>query len=164
MIFQSVNTVVLKDVDPTKLDDYFGLIKAYVYDDGKTLLGIPIKDKVDSSRYRGYVHYKGTTEVLKELVKQGAKVISIQSVLHYYNRMKGENLFGQSIKLFDNIKMKGEREGNLGKRAFGKLLNNSGFGSFGMNWNKYNIFQHDKSNLTIGAFIADYARWNCLTV
>jgi hypothetical protein len=52
------------DVDPSRLDDYFGLIKAHVYDDNKTLLGIPSKDGVDFNRYRGHVQYKGSTDPL----------------------------------------------------------------------------------------------------
>lgn len=58
--------------------------------------------------------------------------------------------------------MEGAREGNIGKRTFGKLCNNSSYGSFGLNWYKYSIKSHDKSNFTIASFIVDYAKLELL--
>lgn len=85
-------------------------------------------------------------------------MINIQSVLHYSQRRFGKDLFGPSIERFDAFKIEGERESNKGKRSFGKLCNNSSYGSYGLDWEKYNITSHDRSNLAIAAFISDYAK------
>lgn len=93
-----------ENVDPTQLGNYFGLVKGYVYDDDKTLIGVSCKIGSLFNRYRGYVHFNGTTEFLKELVRQGAKIIKIYSILHYPSKRSGSDLFGKSIELFDSIK------------------------------------------------------------
>nr|AGJ98075.1 truncated plasmid-related DNA polymerase [Glomus sp. DAOM 240422] len=67
-------------------------------------------------------------------------------------------LFGKALEVFDRIKNEGEREGNIGKRTFGKILHNSSYGVAAQNWLSYGLTSHNKSNLTIGIFIVSYAR------
>jgi len=92
---------------------------------------------------------------LKNLVRLGAKIERIDKVLHYPNRRKGSILWGESIGEWERIKREGEETGNKGKWAFG---NNSSYGKFGLKWDKYDMNSSDNTNLTIGCFIAAYAR------
>ena len=134
------------------------MIKAYVYNDGSVPIGIPCKDDKQFNRYRGLVLYQGTTEELKNYVRQGARVENILEVLHYSKKKSGMELFGKALEVFDRIKNEGEREGNMGKRTFGKILHNSSYGVAAQNWLNYGLTRHNKSNLTIGIFIVSYAR------
>lgn len=141
-----------------RLKDFFGLIKATVYNDGSVPIGVPSKDGLSFNRYKALVPYQGTTEELNSLIKQGVKLESIQEVLNYSKRKSGKELFGKALAVFDIIKSEGEREGNIGKRTFGKILHASSYGGTSLNWLAYGLLRHDKSNLTIGIFIASYAR------
>lgn len=147
-----------------RLRDLFGLIKATVYNDGSVPIGIPAKDGASFNRYKGSVFYQGTTEELKSLIRQGAKLESILEVLHYSRRKSGKELFGKALAVFDRIKSEGEREGNIGKRTFGKILHNSSYGGTSLDWLAYGLLRHDKSNLTIGIFITSYARMVSMSV
>jgi hypothetical protein len=135
-----------------------------VYNDGGVLLGIPYKTGSEFSRVKGRVLYKGTTEELKNLVRLGAVVERIESVLHYPRRREESNLWGESIEEWESIKREGVETDNKGKRAFGKLGNNSAYGKFGLKWDKYNMTSSDNTNLTIGCFIASYARMETMSI
>jgi hypothetical protein len=81
------------------------------------------------------------------LISMGVKVLKIKKVLHYDKRRNGNEIWGKSIEKFDAIKREGERLGNKGKRAFGKIGNNSCYGGYGLDWDEYDIDSSDKSNL-----------------
>ncbi len=136
-----------------ELPNLFGLIKAIVVEDGKVPFGIPRKIGLEFNRVRGRVYYEGTTEELKNYVRLGAVVDKIVKVLHYKERKEGKELFGESIEVFDKIKREGTEMGNKGK-----LGHNSGYGKFGLDWDQYGIDSSDNTSLTIGSFIAAYAR------
>lgn len=78
------------------LEGLFGLIKAWVYDDGDAPLGIPFKIGEAFNRIRGRVLYHGTTEELKNLVRLGAKIESIERVLHYDKKREGKR-YGEIV-------------------------------------------------------------------
>lgn len=140
------------------LNKLFGLVKAVVYNDGNIPLGIPFYHKASFERVKGTVLYRGTTEELKNLVRMGACIRKIECCLHYDNWRYGNELWGESIGVFEKIKQEGISEKNEGKRAFGKFCNNNSYGKYGLKWDRYKITSSNNTNLMIASFITSYAR------
>jgi group I intron endonuclease len=105
-------------------------------------LGVALSEETKaklSEALTGKVIYKGTIRELRFYLDNGIKLIRIIKIVEFEKKIEGIKLFGKSVEVWEKLKADGEREGNLGKRAFGKLGSNSSYGSFSLNLEKYNI-------------------------